>query len=358
MRKKFAIFLCLLTLAGCSDNKPMNNLSESSEVVAETEKDAGFDYEQMRLNIELNCDNPSINLKSPVPAKICGVSATDTLFYSDSNGLFQKNGEDIIMLSKSEAMAITLYRGYLYYIVLEKTDSFPSGKVYCMNLETGEERCIIEQDDISNLFVANDTLYYTVQIKKNLEDGSIAVGRKRMKCGLNGENPADDVRCLVSSDGNYNVAYMSDTISVFSSDNTEILFAVDNVNAADEICIYNDKVYYIEYDYNKLEQNSIGVIDCNNSTNEKILAKTSGGNFAYFVDYGFADGSVYMYDSVRFYKETADGMLQYEADNSYKSIYSAESSLYALKHDGSIARLSFTDENTVEEEVLNYENSR
>ncbi len=372
MRKKLAFLICVLMLTGCANNDPPSAPAPSGDISATAEaensaataeaesitiqKDEAY-YEQLKLNAGLSSDYPSPNLKSPVPSKVCYVSETDTLFYSDSSGLFQKNSGGTTMLSASEAMALTLHNGSLYYIVPENGGKFPMGMAYRLDLETGEECPIIAQNNISNILPLDETIYYIEQTVKDYGDGSYSIGSAHKKCGIDGSNPATDEDSIVAADEKYTVSYnfSEQTVTVFDRASSEALFTAGDIQNADEICVHNDKVYYIEYDYNHPEQNSIGVIDCKDGSVNKLTAKTADGENTFFFDYGFIGDDLFMFDSFFFYKVSGNSMTKYKTDAVYSAIYSGTDCLYGQNHDGTISRLKLTEENTVEGEVLEYE---
>lgn len=367
MRKKIIFLICALALSGCANNAPAATSSDTSETSGTSEtiteaeniepsKDEAF-YEKIRLNVGLSNDDPLLNLKSPVPSKVCYVGETDTLFYSDKNGLFQKNGDETIMLSDTEAMALTLYKGGLYYIVPKDDGShYPSGTVYCLNLETGEEHSVIAQDDISNLFISDDTIYFIEQSVEKLESGAFIVGKRSMKCGIDGKDPVIDKEYTAAVDEKYIVLRGSDTMSVCDKTTSELLASGDCLSA-NQICIYKDKVYYIENDYDHFDRKSMCVIDCKNGSSEESTVRTIDGGYGYIDDYSFIGDELYMLGGM-FFKKTEDGTISYEADAPYAAIYNGGDSLYGLKRDGTIARLIFNDDNgyrTVKGEALKYE---
>ncbi|MGN0597453.1 MAG: hypothetical protein ACI4J1_09030 [Ruminiclostridium sp.] len=340
MKKLLIILFCALCLCSCGKielTEIPDNTENTAPIISQTA--AG-----------LHSDNMSVNAKSPVPSKVCGIAENDLLFYSDKEGIYLKSGENTVKLSEREAMALTLYNGLLYFITPENGGSFPQGKVYSVDPETKEECCIINQSNISNLFIADDTVYYTEQTVKVLDNGNTAVGKKQMKCGLSGENPVKDEECLAAADGEYKAFFGGNQLTLSDSESS----AAREIKAADRLCIYGGKAYYIEYDYDRTEQNCLCVFDLENST-EKITAKTPEGGAVYFEDYGFYEGEIYLYDCTWFYKVTKEGIVRYEADNQYTALYSAFDGLYGLKKDGRIARLIFT-EDKVKEEVLCCEN--
>ena len=102
---------------------------------------------------------------------MCYVSETDTLFYSDNSGLYQKNGSAVIQLSDDNAMSLNLYDGKLYYMIPKGGTIFECGNVYCLNLSTMEKELIISAD-VYSLSVHSDSIFYQTAEMKVLDNGS------------------------------------------------------------------------------------------------------------------------------------------------------------------------------------------
>lgn len=368
MRKIPAILLGMIFLTACSNQSDISvadsqYISEEPESIISSETISQPDFsenelEQIRCNLGKSSANNSVNLKCEIPAKVCYVPETDTLFYSDSSGLFQKNGSAVICLSDDNAMSLNLYDGKLYYMIPKGGTKFECGNVYCLNLSTMERELIISAD-VYSLSVHSGRIFYQTAEMKVLDNGSYMLGLTSMECGLNGENAK---KCSGKE-----FVYQDEMSAFFSggairmldeTSGTEMLLYEEPENAGN-MCIFGNSVYYICYDFDNINSNSVKKINLSGGEPEIFSFNPSSGNPVYFLDYGFADGALCLYDGISFYKAEPDSkFIKFESKNAYKSVYTCGNDMYALKTDGKIARIIFdnndheSNQYTASEEIL------
>lgn len=376
MKKYVTLLICLmLLLTSCtnkSENKPQSSTAseisasqqpETSESTEEAPVIPQKEYtedelEQMRLNADITVTDNSINIKSVYPGRILYVAETDTLFYMQDNKLYQKNGSAVICLSDDNAMSLNLYDGKLYYMIPKGGTIFECGNVYCLNLSTMEKELIISAD-VYSLSVHSGRIFYQTAEMKVMDNGSYMLGLTSMECGLNGENAEKCYGKEFVYQNEMSVFFSGGAIITLDEmSGTEMLLYKEPKNAGN-MCIFGNSVYYICNDFDNIHSNSVKKIDLSGGEPEIFSFNQSSGDSVYFLDYGFADGALCLYDGILFYRAEPDGKFtKYESKNAYKSVYTCGNDMYALKTDGKIARIIF-DKNdhesgqyTASEEIL------
>ena len=351
MKKSFIIMFGIIFLTACSNQSDISvtdsqYISEEPESIISSETVSRPDFtenefEQIRCNLGKSSENNSVNLKCEIPAKMCYVSETDTLFYSDNSGLYQKNGSAVIQLSDDNAMSLNLYDGKLYYMIPKGGTIFECGNVYCLNLSTMEKELIISAD-VYSLSVHSDSIFYQTAEMKVLDNGSYMLGLTSMECGLNGENAEKCYGKEFVYQNEMSVFFSGGEIRTLDeTSGTEMLLYEETQNAGN-ICIFGNSVYYICNDFDNIHSNSVKKIDLSDGELEIFSLKQSSGDPVYFLDYGFEDGVLCLYDGISFYRAEPDGKFtKYESKNAYKSVYTCGNDMYALKTDGKIARIIF-----------------
>ncbi|MGN1423169.1 MAG: hypothetical protein ACI4XA_07325 [Oscillospiraceae bacterium] len=368
MKKITPVLLGIILLTACSNH----NAESLSERENNTEKTGSIissgavpqsdftenELEPIRRNFGKSSDNNSVNLKCEIPARVCFVPETDTLFYSDNSGLFLKSGGAVIRLSDDNAMSLNLYDGKLYYMIPKGGTKFECGNVYCLDLSTMQKELIIGAD-VHSLSVHSGRIFYQTAEMKTLDNGSYMLGLTSMECGLNGENAE---KCFGKE-----FVYQNGTSVFFSggvvrtldeASGTEMLLYEEPKNAGN-LCIFGNSVYYICYDFDNINSNSVKRLDLSGGEPEEFSLKQRGGDPVYFLDYGFADGALCLYDGISFYIAEPDGKFtEYENKNAYRAVYTCGNDVYALKTDGKIARIIFDSNDresgkfTAAEEIL------
>lgn len=337
--KKFFVLLSILfllsfLLSGCNkeENEKFDN---GGDFIIQSFSQDEFSLLQMNVG-QSNLSN-SVNLKSSIPGKICYVDKTDTLFYSDRDGLFQKNGDNIINLLDKSVISLNCVDGALYFIIPEGDDEL-NGKAYRMNLENGKTECIIK-DNISNMSVYKDEIFYLKTTVTEIENKVLEFATAFYKCTLNGEDNEqigdysfyfENDSCVSASGGQIRVKNLQ----------TGVVNAVaDEPNMVSELSIYNNCIYYIRSDRSSLNTTAIKINLADNSVTE------FDNNNAYFDDYGFLDGKLCLYGGNAFY--IAENSAIYECSEHYDSIYSCGGKLYGLKLSGKLYELHLKDENGI-----------
>lgn len=337
MKKFFILLSVLLLLSGCnkSENEEFDNSGNFN--IPSFSQD---ELDLIQMNVEQSNFSNSVNLKGSIPGKICYVAETDTLFYSDSYGLFQKNGDNIITLLDKSVISLNLVDGILYFIIPEGDDGDGLyGKAYRMNLENGKTECIIK-DNISNMSVYKDKIFYRKTEVTEVEDGVISIATSFFKCTLTGEDNEQirDYSFLFENDSSVSVSEGSIRVKDLQSDTINAV--ADEPNMVSRLSIYKNCIYYIRINRASLNTTAIKINLADNSITECY----KGG--AYFEDYGFLDDKLCLYDiGNAFYIAENEDAEKYECSENYTGIYSCGGKMYGLKPNGNLYELYLEDEN-------------
>lgn len=334
MKKIFAAIISAVLLTGCANggDKPGNGtISPDNALSDKGTSDSGtgsFSVEELdllRLNAEKSNYSNSVNLKGGFPGKMCCVGETDTLFYSDQNGLFQQTGGKTVRLLETPVSALNIAGGNLYFIIPEsEAAGHDRGKAYRMALNDGETECIIDEDVI-NISVYKDRIFYQkITEFKEAESGGISYAVGFFKCGLNGEERTQINDFAFSSEGDICVTHYGDSISIISLSDGTSEKLLDEPDGVKNLSIYNGSVYYIRTNYKTLKDVLISV-----NLSDKTVGEVSAGE--YIEDYGFIDGKLCVYDLVDFYLDEDGKLMKYDgAKRTYKSLYTCGGKVYGM----------------------------
>lgn len=345
----------VILLTACSEQygiaSPENSESQV-DISSAADSEITFtenELEQIRLNLGKSVENNSINLKCDIPAKMCYVPETDTVFYSDKNGIFQKNGSKVVHLSDENATSLNLYDGKLYYVIPNGKEKSDMGKVYCLDLSTMKKKCIINEN-VYWFSVHNDKIYYLESKENELENGYYELVTTDMECDLNGENQKSSPKEELVYQNGISASFYDGVIKTLDvkSGTEKILY--EEPYDASQLCIYENSIYYICNNYDILDLNSAKRIDMSGGEPEKFSYNT------YFLDYGFSDGMLCFYDGGAFYRIGADNQVtKITSEGDYRAVYTCGNDLYVLKANNTIARISFREEKgyySIVEDVL------
>ncbi len=304
-----------------------------------------------------NADN-SINLKnSYLAGKVCYISETDTLFWSDNTGLYMSSGDTTVRLTEMDAMSINVLCGRVYFInaATKNTGGHPCGKAYYIDLETGEEKLFIDEI-ISKLAISGGNIIYSKD-EKVMHEGREVTARYFLRCDADGENhQKTPYKNLIS---NENFCTGSDTkkgVRVYSLEtDEEILFAEDKGDTSLISLYENQLLFFGKGDKKFGELKRINLAD--NSVQKYCFSSD------YVKDYAFlGDKICYCDHSGNFVIADKNGSESYYYPNasgiSIDALYSGGEYIYGLRSDGKICRLDFVEnsvQNKVEEEILSYE---
>lgn len=354
MKKIFAIVISALIMTGCDYGsvKPGNSPAESSDNGAHNSpgseaSDSGAsafsrdELDLIRLNIEQSNYSNSVNLKGNVPGKMCYVEETDTLFYSDKNGLFQKTGEKAVKLLDTPVSSLNVADGKLYYFIPEnEIADHGSGKAYRMELSDGKTECIIDED-VSNISVYKDRIFFQkIGDLKELEEGTISYAVSFFKCGLNGEERTRIIDFAFSFEGDMCVTQEDNSINLTDLSDGVSEKLIDEPKGVGNLSLYGGSLYYIRRDYSTLTDVLIRV-NLADKTAEELSAE------GYIEDYGFVGGKLCVYDLTKFYLEEDGKLIKYNGTkNTYKSIYTCGSKVYGMS-DERLYEIGFVEENGI-----------
>lgn len=316
-----------LALSGCGKTE---SLSFSRE-----------EFEQIKLNADKSNYSNSVNLKGGNPGKMCYIEETGSLFYSDSSGLYQTNGEDTVRLLDEPAMSLNIANGSLYFIIPEGENNGFFGKVYRISLADGKKECIID-DDISNISVYKDRIFYMKTEEITPEEGTHLIKKSYYKCGLDSSGNEQISDFSFSFDGDICVTRADNEIKTIDLSNNEAVSIADEPEMVSELSIYNGYIYYIRTNRSGYNTSFVKISLEDNSMSEY---KEVG---AYFEDYGFIDSKPCVYAAEGgFYLLEGESLVKYECFNTYSGLYSCGSKLYGLKPGGKLCELCFNDMNGI-----------
>lgn len=324
MKKAFSVIMLALFLTGCAGSGTVRQGAGESES-AEINSFSQEELDLIRLNAGQSNYSNSVNLKEKVPGKMCYVQETDTLFFSDKDGLFQETGENTVKLLDTPVSALNIAGGNLYFIIPEDENvGGEFGKVYRMDLSDGQTECIIDED-IVNISVYKDRIFYRKIVDlTNIEDGVISYGMQHFKCGLNGEERTQIFDFAFSFEEDMCITQNGDSINITNLSDGTVEKIIDEPKGARNWSIYNGSLYYIRTDYGTLEDVLVR-IDLSDKTAEVLSAE------GYIEDYGFVGGRLCVYTLTTFYLEENGELIKYNGTkNTYKSIYTCGSKVYGI----------------------------
>lgn len=313
-----------LFLTGCANSGAVrqgDGESESAEIIPFSQEE----LELMRLNVGRSNYSDSVNLKGNVPGKMCYVEETDTLFYSDKNGLFQKTGETTVKLLDTPVSALNVADGKLYFMIPgNEIASRGLGKAYRMELSNGKTECIIDED-ITNISVYKDRIFcQTIGNLTEFEGGAVSYAISFFKCGLNGEKRTRISDFAFSFDFDTCAAHDGDAINIINLSDGTSEKLLDEPKGVRNLSIYNGSLYYIRTDFSTLTDVLIRV-NLADKTAEELSAE------GYIEDYGFVGGRLCVYTLTTFYLEENGKLIKYNGTkNTYKSIYTCGSKVYGI----------------------------
>lgn len=325
-----------------ADNVSPDSGSESAET-------ASFSREELdliRLNSEQSNYSNSVNLKSSASGKMCYVEETNTIFFSDRNGLFQQTGEKTSKLLDTPVSALNIADGKLYFIISEnEMAGYECGRAYCMDLSNGKTECIIDEE-ITNMFVYKDRIFYQkISNYTEREGGVISYSMPMLRCGLNGEERTNSSYFKIAFDNDLFIAYEDDSINIIDSEDGtpgEALFD-DSDYWLKNISLYNGSLYYIRVDYSTLHEVLIRM----NLSDKTVEEFRIMGD--YFEDYGFIGGKLFAYNLVDLYLEEDGKLTKYiGTERTYDGIYSCGGKAYGISG-GRIFEIGFYDDRGIKE---------
>lgn len=332
MKKTFAAIISALLMTGCANGGVPENAGSEDNTVSDSEISAtetsAFSAEELgllRLNAQQSNYSNSVNLKGGIPGKMCYIKETETLFYSNGNGLFQQTGGKTVKLLDTPVSALNAADGKLYFIIPDgETSGNAHGKAYRIDLTDGETECIIDED-VTNISVYKDRIFYQkITDVKSVEGGGTAYAMSFFGCGLNGEDRAQIFNFAFSFEDDLCVTHDGGSINIMDLSNgtSEKLF--DEPDGVRSLSIYNGSVYYIRTNYSTLNDVMIR-IDIADKTVEEFSAK------GYIEDYGFIGGKLCVYDLVTFFLEEDGTLRQYDGTKrTYMSLYTCNGKVYGI----------------------------
>lgn len=333
MKKAFSVIMLALFLTGCSGENVQSEGSTTSDNVSpgggttdsETCVFSQEELDLIRLNAGQSNYSNSVNLKGNVPGKMCYVEETDTLFYSDKDGLFQKTGEKIVKLLDTPVSALNIAGGKLYFMISEnEIADHELGKVYCMELSDGKTECIIDED-VSDISVYKDRIFcQTISDLTELEGGAISYAVSFFKFGLNGEERTRIIDFAFSFEGDMCVTREGNSINLTDLSDGTSEKLIDEPKGVRNLSLYGGSLYYIRTDYSTLEDVLVR-INLSAKTAEVLSAE------GYIEDYGFFGGRLCVYTLTTFYLEENGKLIKYDGTkNIYKSIFTCGSKIYGM----------------------------
>lgn len=340
IKKIILILTIMLLLPGCVKSE----IATPDQSVFLDSKEKQFsenELESIKINMRKSNYSNSFNLKGSVPGKMCFIPETETLFYSDNNGLFQKNGENIITLFYEPVMSINLAEGNLYFIIPDGDNHGRYGKVYQMDLSSGKIICIID-DNVTNIAVYKDRIFYLKNEVSQFEDGTYMISTSYHKCDLNGENNEQVFDYTFSFQENICVSANGSAINIIdlaSGTNSVIASETDMVS---ELSLFNNCIYYIRTDNKTLNTTGVKINIADNSVTEYREKDV------YFENYGFVNGNLCLYEhGGSFYLENNGKLEKYNCTETYSDIYSCGEKIYGLNMNGSLWELNFNNQNDI-----------
>lgn len=335
MKKYFVLLSVLLLLSGCKKNQDADNsLNFNVQSFSQDELDL------IHKNVGHSEFSDSVNLKCSNPGKMCYAEETDTLFYSDSRGLFQKNGDKTVTLLDKSVFSLNLANGILYFIIPEGDNGEgPYGKAYRMNLENGVTECIIK-DSISSMAVYKDKIFYRKTEVTEVEDGVFSIATGFFKCTFNGENTEQIKDFFFLFENDLSICASEGLIKVKDLQSDTINVVADEPNMVSKLSIYKNCIYYIRIDRTSLKSTAIKINLTDNSVTEFNASDSD------FEDYGFIDDKLCLYGiGNAFYAAENGKTVKYECSENYNSIYSCGGKMYGLKSNGNLYEINLKDDN-------------
>ena len=328
MKKWLILILLVLFITGCAKNE--HTQSEDSDTNYTKNETSSFSQQEsdlIRLNVGQSNYSKSVNLKSDVPGKMCYVQETDTLFFSDKNGLFQRTGEKTVKLLDTPVSALNIAGGNLYFIIPEDENVICEfGKVYRMELSDGKTECIIDED-IVNISVYKDRIFYCKIVDlTNTEDGVISYVMKHSKCGLNGEERTQIFDFAFSFEDDMCITQNGDSINLTNLSDGTVEKIIDEPNGINTLSVYNGYLYYLRMDYSTLMNDLVRV----NLADKTVDVLSTSADGDYIEDYGFVGGKLCVCTTTLYLEENG-ALVQYNgAKNIYKSLYTCGSKVYGI----------------------------
>lgn len=364
MKKIISLTLLLLTvflLSSCSAD-------EYAEFVCPV---SGEDKALVSLNLDKDCVSNSINLKSIVPAKVCYVEETDTVFFSSGDCIYQLTDGKTIPLVKMEGIALNAADGILFFInptfsvmpesniTYENDESMDAvndtGPMYSLDLSSMKLKKLA--DDVSNLSVYKDKIFFR-RCKSETEwtekYGEITtVTTLIYECDFDGGNERQIYKAFAPENGCSVWQQPENHIMTLYNVETdeETFLAEEYGDTVGSECIYKGYAYYLTetFSSNKTTVKKVSVAD------KTVEAYSPQG--AYIVDYALYKGEICMLD-------LTDGLFITEGDNvmgclhsyegqtfSYTSLYTAGDDLFALKG-RELYRLTIDEDRVVTEQKM------
>ncbi|MCM1333591.1 MAG: DUF5050 domain-containing protein [Bacteroides sp.] len=341
VKKLIPILFLTFLLSACADSAPApseTSPSPSEDQTIEASDVLSADLTQetldrLRLNVgQSNYDN-SVNLKGQNPGKVCYVPETDTLFYSDNGGTYQKNGESVIKLLDEPIFSINVADGKLYFIRPTGEDRVGSyGDLYRMDLSSGAIDRVLEEE-VANASVYKDAIFYSKRNVIDLGDGLHGVGISCFRSDLDGSN--GEKASALSFGDDLCVFQADDMIRATDLSKNETVELAEEAEMTLRLSVYRGCVYYI--------RNTGGTadtairIDLTDGSVTEWRAKD-----AYFEDYGFVDDKLCLYNlGSCFYLTEGEELIKYDCPQSYRDIYTCNNKIYALKPGGKLCELQF-----------------
>ena len=337
MKKISFLLSVLLLLSGCSKNANEEFYISGDHISQSLSED---EIDVIQKNSGLSNFSNSVNLKCSTPGKMCYIEETDTLFYSDSHGLFQKNGDNIITLLDKSVFSLNLADGILYFIIPEGDNGEgPYGKAYHINPETGIVECIIK-DSISNMSVYKDKIFYRKTEVTEIEDGLFITATSFFKCMLNGEDTEQIQDFFFLFENDSGISASDDSIKVKDLQNDTVNAVADEPDMVSNLSICKNCIYYIRTNRTSLSTSAVKI----DLSDDSVTEYNKGG--AYIEDYGFIDDKLCLYCiGDGFYVLENGNPEKYECKENYNSIYSCCGKMYGSKSDGDLYELSLKNDN-------------
>ena len=365
----FAAALVCAVLCGCGNNYIMQEGSAVLPIIEERSMTVEAEVLQQKNNEPFCCEitpenkfifeknanavssNNSINLKNELfPGKLCFCESSDTLFYSDCEGIYMMSEGIRVKISDMTAHGLNLYNGKLYFAASSESllggnvSGCYAGEIYSYDISENKIELLLAVN-ASNLYIYNDQIIYAETELREYENGHSLIHRYHpLNEGIIGE---DVLRSSPIAFGDKLFAYCNGTAGITVRNNDwDILYSEHFPNNGySMLSIYSDDILSVDY------SNGMGRI-LKMDINDKIIKMFSVDNH-YVNDYTVADGILYMNDvDAAVFEFSNDGgskKYSYIVEIGGKglvmdALYTAGDSIYGLERSGHIYKAELYNE--------------
>ncbi len=335
------------------DNAPSTSeMQEDSEIIKET-------YYKSALNKGITNSYNSVNNKNQyLPSVCCFIEETDTMFFSDGERLYQKNGDNINILADINAISINLIDGWLYFVKPDKSvGNVAVGNVYKFSLETHELIEVYEGNARHISYNGNRLIVMTTEAEQI--NGNYVYSQYYYSCDLNGDN-SEKLSCVAVNAADAERAVRHEY--VISADEYEYFYTLYTDNTTQKICditenislshvaFCDDNIYWLSENFSNLSNITRKIARYDITSGEIKELKLS----EYIVDYTIIDNQLYIYTG-KFYVVDSNLNIIESIDNEdkeqdkktkiYDAVYGCGEDIFVL--DGNnLLKIEFTDDET------------